>query len=60
MCFLLLWKRERRKNNYYLVFPDKNKVFLFFQRDKYQTRLAFAQDAHVPLKKPQNNRRFSE
>ena len=41
--------RERRKNNFYLVFADKNGVFLFF-----------AQEAHVPLKEPQNNRRLSE
>ena len=29
---LLLWKRERRKNNFYLVFGDKNienEEFLF-------------------------------
>ena len=24
MCFLLSWKTERRKNNCYLVFGDKN------------------------------------
>ena len=24
MCLLLLWKSERRKNNCYLVFGDKN------------------------------------
>ena len=29
MVFLLLWKSERRKNNCYLVFADKNEVFLF-------------------------------
>ena len=28
MCLLLLWKSERRKNNCYLVFADKNEVFL--------------------------------
>ena len=57
---LLLWKSKTRKNNCYLVFAGKNEVFLFFKRDKYQTRLAFAQEAHVPLKEPQNNRRLSE
>ena len=31
---LLLWKSERRKNNCYLVFGDKNEVFLFFKKDK--------------------------
>ena len=39
--------RERRKNNFYLVFAVKNEV-------------AFAQEAHVPIKEPQNNRRLSE
>ena len=47
MCLLLLWKSERRKNNCYLVFAVKNEV-------------AFAQEAHVPIKEPQNNRRLSE
>ena len=49
-CLLLLWKSERRKNNCYLVFGDKNDVFLFFKNDKYLTRLAFAQEAHASLK----------
>ena len=48
MCLLLLWKSERRKNNCYLVFGDKNELFLFFKKDKYQTRLSFAQEAHAP------------
>ena len=59
MCLLLLWKSERRKNNCYLVFGDKNDVFLFFKKDKYLTRLAFAQEAHASLKEPQNNRNYS-
>ena len=58
MCLLLLWKSERRKNNCYLVFADKNDVFLFFLNVKYLTRLTFAQEAHALLKEPrQNNRR---
>ena len=60
MCLLLLWKSERRKNNYYLVFGDKKDVFLFFKQDKYLTRLAFAQDIHALLKEPQNSRRLTE
>ena len=60
MCLLLLWKSERRNNNWYLVFGDENEVFLFFKNDKYLTRLAFAQDAHASLKEPQNNRRLTE
>ena len=59
MCLLLLWKSERRKNNCYLVFADKNDVFLFFKKDKYLTGLAFAQEAHASLKEPQNNRNYS-
>ena len=38
MCLLLLWKSERRKNNCYLVFGDKNienEEFLFFKQNKY-------------------------
>ena len=50
MCLLLLSKSERRNNNRYLVFGDKNDVFLFFKNDKYLTRLAFAQEAHASLK----------
>ena len=49
-CWLLLGKSERRKNDCYLVFGDKNEVFLFFKNDKYLTRLAFAQEAHASLK----------
>ena len=60
MCLLLLWKSERRKNNYHLVFGDKNDVFLFFKQDKYLTRLAFAQDIHALPKEPQNSRRLTE
>ena len=52
MCFLLLWGSERGNNNWYLVFGDKNDVFLFFKNDKYLTWLAFAQEAHASLKKP--------
>ena len=59
-CLLLLRKSERRKNNCYLVFGDKNDVFLFLKNDKYLTRLAFAQEAHASLKEPQNNRRLTE
>ena len=59
-CLLLLWKSKRRKNNCYLVFGDKNDVFLFFKNDKYWTRLAFAQEAHASLKERQNNRRLTE
>ena len=47
MCLLLLRKSERRTNNCYLVFGDKNEVFLFFKKNKYETRLAFAQEAHA-------------
>ena len=57
---LPLWKSDRRTNNCYLVFGDKKEVFPFFKEDKYQTRLAFAQDTHAPLKEPQNNRRVTE
>ena len=53
MCFLLLWRSERGNNNWYLVFGDKNDVFLFFKHDKYLTWLAFAQEAHASLKNPQ-------
>ena len=60
MCLLLLWKSERRNNNWYLVFGDENEVFLFFKNDKYLTRLAFAQETHASLKEPQNNRRLTE
>ena len=35
MCLLLLWERERRKNNCYLVFGDKNEVLLYSKKDKY-------------------------
>ena len=59
MCLLLLWKSERRKNNCYLVFGDKNDVFLFSKKIWYLTRLAFAQEAHASLKEPQNNRNYS-
>ena len=34
MCLLLLWKSERRKNNCYLVFGDKNEVFLYSNQRK--------------------------
>ena len=50
MCLLLLWKSERRNNNWYLVFGNKNDVFVFFKNDKYLTRLVFAQEAHASLK----------
>ena len=60
MCLLLLWKSERRNNNWYLVFGDENEVFLFFKNDKYLTLLTFAQEAHASLKEPQNNRRLTE
>ena len=60
MSLLLLWKSERRKSNRYLVFGDNKEVFLFFKKDEYQTRLEFAQDAHAPLKEPQNNRRLTK
>ena len=60
MCLLLLSKSERRNNNRYLVFGDKNDVFLFFKNDKYLTRLAIAQDANTSLKEPQNNWRLTE
>ena len=60
MCLLLLWKSERRNNNWYLVFGDKNDVFLFCQNHKYLTGLAFSQEAHASLKEPQNNRRLTE
>ena len=56
MCLLLLSKSERSKNNCYLVFGDKNNVFLFFKNDKYLTRMAFALEDHASLKEPQNNR----
>ena len=58
MCLLLLWESERRKNNCYLGFGDKNDVFIFFKKNKYLTRLALAQETHALLKKPQNNRRL--
>ena len=45
----------RKKNNCYLVFGGKNKVFRFFKNDKYLTRLAFAQEAHASLKEPQKD-----
>ena len=32
IVLLPLWKSERRKNNCYLVFGDKNEVFLFFEK----------------------------
>ena len=38
MCLLLLWKSERRKNNCYLVFGDKNiknEEFLFPKQNEY-------------------------
>ena len=60
ICLLQLWKSEIRKNNCYLVFGDKNEVFLFFKKDKYWTRLAFAQEAHASLKGPQNDKRLTE
>ena len=60
MCLLRLWKSERRKNNCYLVLGDKKDVFLFFKKDKYLTRLAFAREVHASLKEPQNNRRNTE
>ena len=41
---------ERRKNNCYLVFGDKNDVFLFFKNVEYLTRLTFAQEGHALLK----------
>ena len=56
MCLLLLMKSERSKNNCYLVFGDKNNVFLFFKNDKFLTRLALAQEDHASLKGPKNNR----
>ena len=59
-CLLLLWKSERRRNNCYLVFGDKNDVFLFFKNDKYLTRLAFAQEAHALLKERQEACRVIE
>ena len=59
MCLLLLWKSERRKNNCYPVFGDKNELFLFFKKDKYQTLLAFAQEAHATLTEPQSNRKLT-
>ena len=59
-CLLLLWKSERRRNNCYLVFGDKNYVFLFFKNDKYFTRLAFAQEAHLLLKERQEACRVIE
>ena len=62
ICLLLLWKSERRKNNCYLVFGDKNsenEEILSFKQNKYETRLAFAQEAHALLKEPQNNRRLT-
>ena len=49
---------ERRKNKCYLVFADKNEVFLFSKGINIK-RLAFAKEAHVPLKEPQNIRRLS-
>ena len=58
-CLVLLRKSERRKNNCYLVFGDKNEVFLFFKKDKYETRLAFAQEPHAPLMEAQNNRKLT-
>ena len=60
MCLLLLWKSERRNNNWYLVFGNKNEVFLFFKNGKYLTRVGFAQEAHASLKEPQNNKRLTE
>ena len=60
ICLLQLWKSERRKNNCYLVFGDKNEVFLFFEKDKYWSGLAVAQKVHATLKEPQNNRRLTE
>ena len=53
-------KSERRKNNCYLVFGNKNDVFPFFKKEKYLARLGFAQEARVSLKEPQNNRRLTE
>ena len=58
--FVTFMESEKRKNNCYLVFRDKNDVLLFFKNVKYLTRLAFAQEAHAFLKEPQNNRRLTE
>ena len=33
ICLLPLWKSERRTNNCYVVFGDKNEVFPFFKED---------------------------
>ena len=60
MCLLLLWESERRKDNCYLGFGDKNDLFLFLKKDKYLIRLAFARDTHASLKEPQNNRKRPE
>ena len=64
VCLLLLWKRERRKNNCYLVFGDKNienEEFLISKKINVKHGWpAFAQEAHAPLKEAQNNRRLAE
>ena len=57
--FVTFMESERRKNNYYLAFGDKNDVFLSFKNVKYLTRLTFAQEAHALLKEPQNKRRLT-
>ena len=58
--FVTFMESERGKNNCYLVFGDKNEVFLFFKNVKYLTLVTFAQEAHALLKEPQNNRRLTE
>ena len=56
--FVTFVESERRKSNCYLVFDDKNDVFLFFINVKYLTPLTFAQEAHALLKEPRENKAY--
>ena len=58
--FVTFMESGRKKNNCYLVFGGKNKVFRFFKNDKHLKRLAFAQEANASLKEPQNNRSLTK
>ena len=54
MTFHFCRKLKEKKNNYYLVFGDKNYVF-FFKNDKYYSQLPIAQEHHAALKEHQSN-----
>ena len=57
----LLPKTQRVKDSRYLDgFWREKEVFLFFEKDKSETRLAIAQKAHALFKEPQNNRELTK